>query len=326
MALTSFCFRYLRLKEVKLSEVGGDDMGIERYPSYLFGRIGSCDDTTGLFALEGGLTDYKIDYDVVAQVASSRDGYEINSRIPFEDGQGNPNVKFFNKTDLHANDPNGWAHDIRAHNGGSSSGKYSVVATAHQSMLYTFSTKKIADRRYINEVAGIVPMNRVIKTILRAKGVATKRIILFGASVPPEEGGALWVVSPHGFPWRDTKKHILDEGTSEDLENCLSSKDFLFMGMTGSVPFIAGHRQRQPDEEWPRILRIPSRVELKTYYKTLDAHLAHAVEEGLRDLGPSVDFATDLYLEAKSSGNVAIKPTDLIGEDTISLSDSDILI
>lgn len=296
---------------------------MSNYPSYMFGRTGSCDETTGLFVLEGGLSDYKIGRDTVGQVASCRDGYEINSRIPFEDGQGNPNIKFLNKTDLHCKDPVDWGRDIRY--GGGSGKDYSVLATAAKSLIHTFSTRKIADRRYINEAVGIIPQERVIKTILRAKGVATKRIILFGSCIAPEDGGALWVVSPHGFPWRDTKKHILDEGTSEDLENCLSSKNFLFMGMTGSVPFISGHRQRQPDEEWPRILRIPSRVAVKTYYKELDSTIAHMVEE-VRDLGESVDFATALYTAAKASGSVAVKPTDLIGEDTISLTDSDILI
>jgi hypothetical protein len=291
----------------------------------MFGRTGSVDDTTGLFVLEGGLSDYKITRDVIEQVANCRDGYEINSRIPFEDGQGNPNVQFLNNTELHCKDPGDWGRDIRNLNGGSGA-DYSVIATAAKSPIHTFSTRKIADRRYINEVVGIIPRERVLKTILRAKGVATKRIILFGSCVDPEDGGALWVVSPHGFPWRDTKKHILDEGTNEDLENCLSTKNFLFMGMTGAVPFISGHRQRMPDEEWPRILRIPSRVAVKTYYKELDASLAYAVEEGLYDLGEPVEFASNLYLAAKSSGNVAIKPTDLIGEDTISLSDSDILI
>jgi hypothetical protein len=295
------------------------------YPSYMFGRTGSVDDTTGLFVLEGGLSDYKITRDVIEQVANCRDGYEINSRIPFEDGQGNPNVKFLNQTELHCKDPGDWGRDIRNLNGGS--GKdYDVIATAAKSLIHTFSTKKIADRRYINEAVGIIPHQRVIKTILRAKGVSTKRIILFGSCVDPEDGGALWVVSPHGFPWRDTKKHILDEGTSEDLENCLKTKNFLFMGMTGSVPFISGHRQRMPDEEWPRILRIPSRIPVKAYYKKLDITFGHTVENGLVDLVEPVGFAKELYSAAKSLGNVAIKPTDLIGEDTISLSDSDILI
>jgi hypothetical protein len=310
-----------------LAEIGRNRM---MYPSYLFGRVGSVDDTTGLFALEGGLSDFKIDRRVIGQVASTRDGYEINSRLPFEDGQENPNVQFFNKLECHCLDPQEWGGDIysfiRSKTARKGAEKLVDLADAPQSLIHTFNTTRIADRRYTNEVVGIVPESRVIKTILRAKGVATKRIILFGASVNPEDGGALWIVSPHGFPWRDTKKHILDEGSDEDLENCLKTKNFLFMGLTGSVPFISGHRQRQPDEEWPRILRIPSSVEVKEYCKMLDSHIAGVVEGEVKTLGPSVDFMIDLYLKAKASGKAAITPEDLLSEGTIILSDSDMML
>ena len=67
------------------------------YPSYAFGRIGSFHEETGLFALEGGIADFKIDRDSVYTVGSTRNGYEINSRVPFAEGQKNPNVQFFNK-------------------------------------------------------------------------------------------------------------------------------------------------------------------------------------------------------------------------------------
>lgn len=294
------------------------------YPSYILGRTGSCDDTTGLFVLEGGLTDYKTTRKTLESIAASRDGYEINSRLPFEDGQRNPNVQFLNKTRLHSKRGADWGQSMTF--SGSSGLQIKSLMTNPDSVIYTFATKKIADRRYINEVVGLIPKERVIKTILRAKGVATKRIILFGSCIAPEDGGALWIVSPHGFPWRDTKKHILDEGTDEDLEMCLSSKNFLFFGMTGSVPFISGHRQRQPDEEWPRILRIPSAITDKKYCEALDEYLAVAVACGAENLDPAIDFVTKLYIQAKLSGKVAIKPADLISEDTISLADSDILI
>lgn len=314
------------LQEIDLIKFG-DNMN---YPSYMFGRTGSCDETTGLFVFEGGTEDYKIAPHTIAAVASSRDGYEINSRIPFEDGQVNPNVQFLNNTRLHAKRPGDWAGAMHPINppgtGPPTPTDLEQMVGYSDSMFYTFHTRKMAERRYINEVVGLIPGERVIKTILRAKGVATKRIILFGSCMDPEDGGALWVVSPHGFPWRDTKKHILDEGDDEDLERCFSQKDFLFMGMTGSVPFISGHRQRQPDEEWPRILRIPSGVETKEYHTLLDAHVAEAVTGGLTDLSTPVEFAKNLYIQTKLMGKVEVKPTDLLGEGTISLSDSDMLI
>jgi hypothetical protein len=300
------------------------------YPSYVFGRSGGLDETTGLFVLEGGLTDFDLSVQTVNDVGGSRDGYEVGSKIPFQDNHaGGSKLNFFNKLPRYVTNEVDFGEELKEciapmQKDWDTFGP-GVLFSIPDSIIFNKDTRKISSRRYVSEFVGIIPQTRVIKTILRQKDIATKRIILFGSCLDPVAGGGLWLVSPHGFPWKDTPKSILDEGTPEDVDRALSDRNFLFFAMTGAVPFISGHRQRQPDEEFPRILRIPS---IHPDYTTLlgDRLATEIVPKQMPKPKSNLGFVTELFGKAQANGKVATKPSDLISDDAISLTDSDILL
>lgn len=289
------------------------------FPSYAFGRIGSIDSETGLFALEGSTEAFKISYDTITNVGSTRDGYEINSRVPFEDGMKNPDVVFFNKAEGYATKWKTFQAMVDVLHGGS----VSDIASGDTSLIFNHNTTKIKDRRYLNEFLGMFPRERAIKAILKNRGVATKRVILFGCSVHPDYGGATWVVSPTGFPWRDTGRNIIEDGTDEDIVECMAAKNFMFMTVTAGVPFISGHRMKQPDEQWPRVLRIPPCKD--TYLNLLDIQLMNTLPGSTSYMGSSLSFMQQLYAQAVAEGKKIITSEDLMG-DTIDLDDCDLMI
>jgi len=296
------------------------------YPSYLFGRSGGLDETTGLFVLEGGVESFDITRDTIKLVASSRDGYEIGSKIPFQDTAHQDEVNFLNKLPGYTTHVGEFGLDVEAHIVADPNGSPGILEESTESLILNHSTTKIANRRYVNEFMGVIPKSRVIKVIMRQMDIATKRIVLFGSCVDPIEGGGLWLVSPHGFPWVDSPKYILEDGTPDDLKRAIEEHNFLFLAMTGAVPFIAGHRHRQSDEESPRILRIPSYH--GEYLDLLDERVG-ALVEGKKGVGynhePDLGFVRQLYGGAKKAGKVEVKSKDLLDNGAISLMDIDTL-
>lgn len=294
------------------------------YVSYAFGRIGSLDQGTGVYALEGPLHQFGITREVVRDTGMTRDGYEMNSTIPFKDGTNNANVRFFNALDGYSRGVDDFFDTIKELRPGK------LIETAdlvqlRESVILALNSTKMGTKCYVNEFLGLVPESRVLKVILKQKEVATKRVILFGSCFEPADGGALWVVSQKGFPWKTTKRDILDEGTVSDLWECVNNKNFLFMAMTGAVPFLSGHRKRQPDEEWPRILRIPSAT--PKYHDLLDHHLGTGLSKSVRcGVADSMTFMEKLCAEAAATGNTVIRPEDLLDGEVIVLSDNDFML
>lgn len=297
--------------------------------SMVFGRTGSFNEETGLFALHGRPEHFGLLPETIRAIAQSRDGFEINSPLPFMDNKlrTSDKVVFINKhegycsrlpeftnslqeTLLYVNAVRGTNRDI------------SQLDVAPDPLFYQAHVSKIADRRYVTDWLGLLPPNNVLKVILKQQGVATKRTLLFATGVPPSAGGRMWLVSSQGFLWwAEQSKVIVDEGGVVDIEQAMAGDKSLFLLVPNAVPMITGHRKLQQDELNPRILCYDKFNE-KDYQEKTDNFLAELIE-GKATLQTGVKLLAQLYADAQGVGVTMTKTQDFGVEHALALPEND---
>ena len=212
--------------------------------SFIYGRIGSIDQTTGLFVLDAKSTP-EMD-ETIAAVALTKSGVEFNSTQAYTmNGSGvQHSFTFLNQSSRCSKHLADFYPDVEKHR---------VRPAEPQQTYWEIEKTKLGPKVFCDKLIGLAPRGRLLKVILREKDVGTKRVIVFGLGYRPQEGGRTWVVSPHGFPWYTTTRNIIDEFDG-NLAPYTSKDNALFLVVTGAVPLITGPIQRQRDEEHPRIL------------------------------------------------------------------------
>ena len=257
--------------------------------SYVVGRTGMLDDETGLFVLQGDSSQFDIPTNTLSILQGERKLSEFNSQVPFRDNKTNGPV-FLNKTPGWFRNPKMRQQflDLMVGAGNNLSGLDTSMYDAHK-------THKIADRRFVNEFAGVTGTLYKLKIILRQQGVGTKRVILFYTGVPPAEGGRTWAVSPHGFEGV-THKHIAHE-----CDNIMEMpiphvpEKFLWFGITNAVPFVSNSKMRARDEPHPRMLyhNVP---DLGRHDKLVNSYLDRVT---IGDFSSAVDIFTEILSNGK---------------------------
>lgn len=297
--------------------------------SLVLGRTGSFNEETGLFVLNGGIEDFGLELKTIQAIGKSRDGFEISSTVPFADHKlkTSENVLFTNQCE-------GWTKDrarflayiqeaIEAVNpagGGRTGERLQALDVAFNPLFFQWNKEKIADRRYVEEWFGLLRPQDVLKVILKQQGVATKRTMLFATGIPPEDGGRMWLVSPHGFPWWGEQSNVVvDTGALIDIEQATMVDKFLFLLVTNAVPLISGHRKLQQDENNPRILCY-DKFDSASYSKKLDNFLVRVVTK-LAELADGTKMLAGLYNDAL--GSVPVKPRDFGVDHAVAMPDTD---
>lgn len=234
--------------------------------STLFGRIGRTDTETGIFVLDGPSSTFGVSRYDAKKLGALKDKYAISSHEPFSEKKDKDPPDFLNNTPWFATKEHDFLLFMRDILGTDDlDGNFSKFAHQDQALYWQLRFTKLRDKIFINDIFGIVPSARFIKVILKARGCATKRIILFVSGISARDGGQTWFVSPKGFSWR-SDHHIVVRGDKRDL-NALDENGSpiasheLFLGFTNCIPYISGPKNRQPDEEYPRLLSLPGFVD-----------------------------------------------------------------
>ena len=303
--------------------------------SFVIGRTGSINDETGLFVLEGPREAFMLSSKTVSAVGGSRDKCEVNSGVPFKEDKSaavrpawiNQLPTYSKSAEVFAIDVKDVLEDARASLGRPGGIELKDMDNAQEGIYTQLRMKKLRERRYVTEWAGLSPESRALKVIGKQHGMATKRIILFATGVPQRLGGRTWLVTNNGFTWwNGQSKVVLRGGDDNDLEQSVSGTDFLFFAVTNAVPFISGHRKLQRDEDNPRILRYM--VGDKQY----DDEVEQAVASMVNGTATIVDVASTIrtlhrHGKAGKAGGAVDTPTNSFGidESIINLQDEDIM-
>jgi hypothetical protein len=301
--------------------------------SFVVGRTGSIDDETGLFVLEGSRESFMLTPETVAAVGGSRERCEVNSGAPFrEDKAAAVRPVWLNQAPTYGRTVDGFSEILKdliedAQDAVGKRGSPYDLKDIDQSLegaYHQLHMKKLRERRYITEWAGISPEARALKVIGKQQGMSTKRIVLFATGVPQHRGGRTWLVTNSGFSWwNGTSKVVVDSGGDLDLTQAVAGEDFLFFAVTNAVPFIAGHRKLQRDENNPRILEYT--LDGKSYDETIEDTIANMVF-GASNIIETTTAIQKLYMAGKKSGAVQAPARDFgLGKSVINLGDEDMM-